>query len=262
MVRNDSAGRWSHNVTLSPFRNHSGTHHPAQAKNDFHVVFDAQMKEARRSTVFFYVNKRVPWFRWSLAYQSQHVISIKLILVRAIFIHNAYINPIKEGDLAGLEEVRKALDQIRTVEAKAEHILVGDFNIYSSRWSPRNRTYSSHERRDLLHDILDSNGLELMLKKGTPTWDDLVVNCLLWCLARPPGEILDKGSDHSSVETLLLPYEPAEVVRRRWWRRMDKDLIRLSVGALLSQIPQTTQPSAQQSTSLAAQYFRRCKSAS
>lgn len=34
------------------------------------------------------------------------------------------------------------------------------------------------------------------------------------------------------METLLLPYEPAEV---------DKDLIRLSVGALLPQIPQTTQ---------------------
>ena len=36
------------------------THHSAQAKNDFHIVFDAQKKEARRPTVSLYVNKRIP----------------------------------------------------------------------------------------------------------------------------------------------------------------------------------------------------------
>ena len=35
------------------------THHPAQAKNDFHIVFDAQKEEARRPTVSFYINKRI-----------------------------------------------------------------------------------------------------------------------------------------------------------------------------------------------------------
>src|ERR1700754_525225 len=237
-----------------PWRNPFVTTSYNYSQSEFHLVYpDRQL-----ARVCFYINKRLDLASWTVTAHSKDLQTLTIRYEderkqKTINIHNIY-NPSpasyssqEQGILGTLRNV------LETATDNVKHIVLGDLNLHHPLWSGNERL-TQHNSADLLIDLAHNSDLELVTPRGNPTWrargtqstidltflsQPLVTN-LIRC---EPRQDLAQASDHLPIETTLILHTLRQVtVKRRCWKKLDKDKINLF---LKDKVPNTslyTQP--------------------
>jgi len=210
----------------------------------FYLAFPAQAE----SRVCFYVNKRIDPNSWRTNYTSKDSGTLTLEKqaegeTKRISIHNVYNPP------PGSYSARRtgSLEHARTMlGAGGTQILLGDFNLHHPLWAGLARP-TQHAAADLLIELTEDNGMELMLPQGTLTWErgrswstidllfaseDLAAH-LLHCKTRRD---IDQSSDHLAISTEFF-WEAEQGSERivRNWKKADMGEVRERVKMLVGE---------------------------
>ena len=197
------------------------------------------IQERRDTRVAFYISKDIPPTSWSVRYVTPDlaVLSIQVMFQdseRHIKIYNIYNPPpVSTSDSVGpttLWELRQDLETY-----PSEHIIIlGDLNLHHPSWNSRTRL-TQHAYADLLINITDDFGLQLLTPQGLETWSargthstiDLAFATPFLSEAAIRCDIvreLDHHSDHLPIRTeFQLQVVHNEPAPRKAWEKLDEE---------------------------------------
>lgn len=213
-----------------PWRNpfSDTTHHPLKAT---HHLLHPEARDGERARVCLFISKEIHPGSWEhhpvdLDYHWIRFTYQRGAQQRFLIVHNVY------NDLAKTTLSQLDAELARTHTATTEHIVSGDFNLHHPAWGGSDVSHAEIEAEGLL-SLMDRHRLEVLTEIGTATWSRGAHQStidLTWVSAslqdRPVlwerADDLDSDSDYYPLRTRLdVATTPAEVVRRRNWKKAD-----------------------------------------
>ena len=230
-----------------PWRNPfiATSYHPL--KDSFHLAYP----EDEETRVCLYINRRIDPSTWTVYHSTKDIISLKIsnpALGTSLHLVNVY-NEVGTSTLSNLRELLSGMDR------QDELVVLGDFNLRHPLWTGIQRLGNggAASAQPLL-TIVEDFQLHLLTTPGAPThrWRDGestidltfategLASCLLHCRI---DKDRDCDSDHLPIATAFAwEWQPAPLTQKRQWARTDVPLLRRTVQARLSTIPDNTEP--------------------